>query len=149
MPKIIDAILLKPYNNAHYYLVLDEMPVFTFERTGNRLIAECDGFVECYGYETPGPNWQAFGGRKFELPMKDGTMEQAHGQWWWCQPAETESIGSLTSVGIATLEQLKQCYCFSGGNISTAKLNEWLASNEPSTDYEKYDERRLARKGER
>lgn len=138
MPKILDAIRLNSYGIDAYYLVLDEMPTFVFERTGKHLFAEHDGFSRCYAYETPGPNWQAFGGWKFDIPLKDGTVEHASGQWWDCSPLGMKARQPRTSVGIATVEMLEKCYVFTGGVIETEKLEEWLASNEPSTDYEKY-----------
>ena len=142
MPIIADAIKLVAYNIPHYYLVLDELPTFLFERHGNYLVAEHDGFYRCYGYETPGRNWQAFGGAKFDIPLADGTVEHAHGQWWDCSPPNSTKEGPRTSVGIATLEQLNRCYVFSSGVIATEKLNAWLAENDPSTDYEKYAAKR-------
>lgn len=138
MPKIIDVIVLKHYGNAHYYLVLDEMPRFLFDKRDYCLSAEDDGFHERYGYEAPGPNWKAFGGAKFEIPLKDGGVEHAIGQWWWCHPKETENTGEIISVGIATVEMLHKCYVFQSGNIEKKKLDAWLAENEPSDNYRKY-----------
>lgn len=138
MPSIIDAILLKPYGLNSYYLILDKMPEFTFERHGKYLIAEEDGFFARYGYESPGPSWSAFGGRKFDIPLKDGTVEHACGQWWWCAPLISANQGPITPVGIATIEKLRQCYVFQSANISTQKLDEWLSAHEASADYYKY-----------
>lgn len=140
MPKIVDAIVMHHYGIPHYYLVLDEMPKFVFERKGNRLDAEDDGFFESYGYEAPSERWQAFGGRKFDLPLKDGTVEHASGQWWWCAPLVSANPGKIVSVGLSTLENLGKCYVFTSGSIAKSKLDAWLSDNEPSTNYEKYRE---------
>ena len=138
MPQILDAIVLTSYGVKHYYLVLDAMPKFVFERQGKYLVAEDDGFSECYGYEKPDKNWQAFGGLKFDLPLKDGTVEHCYGQWWWSAPLVSNSPGPIMSVGIATIESLRKCYVFSSGNVLKQKLEAWLAVNEPSTEYYKY-----------
>ena len=139
MPKIIDAIVLTNYGNDHYYLVLDEMPTFVFERHGDSLVAEHDGFYERYGYERPDEHWKAFGGRKFDIPLKDGTVEHASGQWWWCAPLVSANPGPIMSVGISTVELLRKCYVFSSGCIAKEKLDAWLMENEPSRDYAKYN----------
>lgn len=133
MSKIIDVIRKTHYGNDHYYIVLDEMPSFVFERNGFRLLAEHDGFAECYGYDPPSPGFQAFGGREFEIPLKDGGVERANGQWWFCSP----SI-EYKQVAISTLEKLNRCYVFEACHIAAEKLSEWLEHNEPSTDYYKY-----------
>lgn len=138
MPSIVDVILLKPYGCEIYYLVLDEMPRFAFERRADRLVAECDGFYECYRHERPTAYSKAFGGREFDILLKDGTVERAKGQWWWSGYPENEATGKIMSVGIATLETLAKCYVWSSGNIQKSKLDEWLSGHESSTDYEKY-----------
>lgn len=138
MPEIIDAIKQTSYGIDHWCLLLDEMPTFLFERQGKYLFAECDGFSRCYEYETPGPNWQAFGGAKFDIPMKDGSVEHAHGQWWDRSPLGMKERQPRTSVGIATREMLNKCYVFVAGVIETEKLEEWLGNNSPATDYYKY-----------
>jgi hypothetical protein len=140
MPKILDVIRTDPYGLGlfHHHLLVDEMPVLVFEKNRGLLVATHDGFSQCYEYQTPGPTFKAFGGREFDIPLKDGTVEHAWGQWWDRSPFITKDQGPYTPVGIATLADLQRCYVFAHGVIETAKLNEWLANNEPSTNYYKY-----------
>ena len=138
MPKIIDVIIHGKYKQIS--VVLDSMPVFLYDRTGNRLEAEDDGFYKSYGFETPLERWKAFGGSKFDIPIKDGTVEKAVGQWWDVEPKDPKE--EIINVGIGTLERLKTCYVFMSGRISKKKLTDWLEKNNPSEDYHKYDPRR-------
>ena len=145
MPNIVDVIIHGPYYQIS--VVIDVNPKMVYERKRNLLVAEDDGFWDCLAFETPSKNWQAFGGRKFDILMKDGSVEHAHGQWWayWATgiaPYPTESLG------IATLEDLRKCYVFCSGIISTAKLDDWLSKNTPSTDYYKYDRQHEDKKGD-
>lgn len=139
MPEIIDVILMKSQfsDTDHAYLVLDKMPEFRFERVGPFLIAEDDGFFACYGYERPSAGFVAFGGRKFDIPLVDGTVVKADGQWWWESPNERSGVPTMPCA-ISTAEELNRCYVFSGGHVSVDKFNAWLAKNAPSRDYNKY-----------
>ncbi len=138
MPEIKDVIIHGSYKQVS--VVLDEMPKFLYERRGNCLFASDDGFYDCYYYDRPSKNWQAFAGRKFDIPMKDGSIERAYGQWWDGKHQEN-TTEPITHIGIATIEKLDSCYVFSSGNISIAKLEAWLEKNESSTEYYKYDKR--------
>ena len=145
MPNIIDIIIHTPkakYYGNQIFLVLDEMPSFKYERIGQWLHAEDSGFFSQYKYDRPGPNWKAFAGRKFDIPMKDGTTEHAYGQWW--DAINTELIGVETcSPGIKTLEKLEECYVFVGGiAVKKSIVEDWLEENKHSTDYSKYDPRK-------
>ena len=103
MPKIIDVIIHGKYKQIS--VVLDSMPVFLYERKGNRLEAEDDGFYNSYGFETPSKRWKAFAGRKFDIPLKDGTVEKAFGQWWDVDPKDLRE--ETVNVGIGTIEMLR------------------------------------------
>lgn len=139
MSEIIDVILMKgPYSdNHHAYIVLDRKPDFRYERIGNDLFAQDDGFFNCYGYERPDERWKAFGGAKFDIPMKDGSVIQAYGQWWDVSPRKHAGV-DIVSCGVATLESLSQCYVFQAGHVSRNKLDAWMSTNEPARDYNKY-----------
>lgn len=139
MPKIIDVIIHGKFKQIS--IILDEMPKFLYEKRGSCLVASDDGFYNCYCYERPSPHWKAFAGAKFDIPMKDGAVEKAFGQWWDGKHQEN-APEPIISVGLGTLEKLYRCYVFSGGHISRAKLEAWLSENEPSTDYYKYEKNR-------
>ena len=145
MPEIIDVIIHSTNGFAggdfkQVFLVLDKMPNFIYERKGNCLIASDDGFYDTLYYEKPFGRFKAFAGREFDIPLKDGTVEKATGQWWDGKHQEN-APEPIVSVGYSTIEQLHRCYVFSGGHISKAKLDKWMEMNEPSTDYRKYDMR--------
>jgi len=140
MPNIIDVIFHQNKYFLQKFLILDTMPDLLYERHGSILFATDDGFFDCYGYEAPSRNSRAFGGREFDIRMKDGSTIKANGQWWSIGAAK-HCPEPLVSVGISTLPLLEKCYVFSSGNVFKSKLNAWLAEHEPSTDYAKYDPR--------
>jgi hypothetical protein len=142
VPNIIDVIIHRPwaYHGAiiQEFVIVDVAPRFLFERRGSFLVAEDDGFFECY-QEQPGTK-DAFAGREFDLSMKDGSAVHAKGQIWYGGHARNAPY-PIVDVGIATLEQLRKCYVFGAGHVSREKWNAWLAENAPSEDYWKYDPR--------
>lgn len=140
MPNIIDVIIHGKYEQV--FVVLDRMPKFTYERRGNCLVAEDDGCYNTYYYERPtSERFRAFAGRKFDIPMKDGTVEKASGQWWDGKHHEA-ATEPIVDVGINTIAGLHSCYVFMSGHISKAKFDDWMSHNKPATNYNKYDKRR-------
>jgi hypothetical protein len=73
--------------------------------------------------------------------LLDGSLYECHGQVWSCARAGSQADEPTVQVGVCTLEKLRECYVFFGGNVSAAKLDAWLAANTPSNDYAKYDPR--------
>ncbi len=139
MSKILDVIILIHDNYKQFFLILDKMPVFKYERIGNYcLLARSDGFYSVYEYEEPSENCRAFAGHKFDIHLLDGTIIKAYGQWW-AGDVQKRAPEPIKQVGINTIEGLRKCYVFMSGHISQKKLEEWLAHNEPSNDYRKYD----------
>lgn len=140
MPNIIDIIIHQPQApySAQTFVVLDAMPQLVYERTGNALTSHDDGLYDFLGIE-PGSRG-AFAGREFDLALTDGTTYQCRGQVW--SVGAPKGLEPVRQVGIGTIETLNRCYVFSGAYISVAKVNAWLATNAPSTDYDKYNEQR-------
>jgi hypothetical protein len=99
-------------------LVLNEHPIIKYEKHGNYLfgIDQYGVFVNVYFYDKPSPNWQAFAGRKFNIPMADGTFIEAEGQWWDGGTDELgKALGSeIIPVTINTRQDLENCYVFCG-----------------------------------
>lgn len=97
-------------------LVLSESPKILYERYGNYLFGldEYRVFCDCYKYDRPSKDWEAFAGRKFDISMRDGTVEHAYGQWWDGGTKEfEEKLGSeIIHVTLRTKEDLKRCYVF-------------------------------------
>lgn len=144
--QIIDVIKHKSLYMEQIFVVIDRMPEFVysageFEKVsrwggrGRHLIANDSGFYD-FLKEVPGSS-DAFAGRKFTISLDDGSQLECHGQVW--DAAHPNPPEPTIQVGIGTIEGLQKCYCFSGGQISKARLEEWLASNEPSRNYRKYD----------
>jgi hypothetical protein len=137
--QIIDVIA-KPYMTGSkticYYVVVDRAPRHIYRRDGNKLTAHDSGFYDFMQIE-PGSS-KAFAGRKFSIQLTDGSQFECNGQVWSCAPHD--GIDAV-QIGVATIAQLENCYCFFGGYVAREKLQAWLAANKPSGDYYKYDPR--------
>lgn len=131
--KIIDVIKHKNKYSTQTFIVLDKMPDFKYERVGNNLIGEDSGFYNFYGYRN---SRDAFGGREFDIPMLDGGIEKAFGQWWDCMPEDYREL--VGAFGIGTPEKLGEYNVFSSACVDMDIITEWLKENEPSNNYEKY-----------
>lgn len=141
MSKIQEVLFIEQYGSKHYYLIVDEYPDFKYERRGNLVFSNVDGFTSSYVINRGTKN--AFGGREFDIPMEDGTKLHADGSIWSSGQSEAAGV-QVTSVGVATREMLKKCYVFVGEYIDSRLLEEWLKQNPNKThgDYSKYDPRR-------
>ena len=99
-------------------LVLDKFPEVRYERHGRHLfgIDEYGIFVNVYRYEAPLGRFHAFAGRKFDIPMIDGTVTKANGQWWDAGTGALAAfLGSeVIRVTIETKKNLQKCYMFCG-----------------------------------
>lgn len=134
MPKILDVIIHGQFKQVS--VLVDRVPDFKYKRVGDWLLASNDGWYDSLQI-VPRSKW-AFGGRKFDIPMEDGTQFHCHGQVWAAFLKE-HAQEPTCSVGVATREQLDKCYVFMGGRVSATKLTDWLAENEPKCDYYFYD----------
>lgn len=134
---ILDVIDHRNKYSTQRMAVVDRMPECIFEREGNLLIGHDSGFFKFYGYETPSENWKAFGGSKFTITMSDGSTIEASGQWWSVSPKGWMEL--TYGLGVNTITNLEKCYVFTGGHyVDRDIVDEWLASNEPSNNYNKY-----------
>lgn len=99
-------------------LVLNEQPVIKYEKYGNYLFGldQYGIFAGSYCYDSPSSSWVAFAGRKFQIPMVDGSFIEAHGQWWdGGESAFSETLGSkIINVTACTKQELENCYVFCG-----------------------------------
>lgn len=135
---IQDIILHKSAYSTQIMIVLDRMPELKYERDGNRFTAEDSGFYDFL--QKQGESGDAFGGRKFDIQLKDGSTFNCHGQVWSVGPPK--GLPPLVQVGISTRENLSKCYVFSGGMVRKDLVADWLSKNVPSFSYYKYDSRR-------
>ncbi|WEG18625.1 hypothetical protein PQ478_09085 [Alkalihalophilus pseudofirmus] len=83
----------------------------------------------------------AFAGRTIKLKMKDGSIERIKDYWFDC--GSYESHGEFISIGAGRIEELQNCYVYSGYNINKATfermLNDYL-SRERIYDYREIEE---------
>lgn len=115
MPYKVEAVV--KFNDREA-LVLDKFPRVKYERHGGYLfgIDEYGVFVNVYYYEEPSGRFQAFAGHEFDIPMVDGTVTKAKGQWWdgGADALATFLGGKIIRVIIRAIKDLQECYVFSG-----------------------------------
>lgn len=143
MIKIIDSIKTTSIYGTNLYVVVDKMPDFLFERKtepdGRFLVGENSGFFIFYKYGEPSRHFQAFGGRKFDIPLLDGGVVKASGEWWDSTPDSYH--GMLYSIGIGTPSELGSCNVYTAIHADAMMIDEFIAKNELSNNYNKYDKR--------
>lgn len=138
--RIIDVIAL-PYSSWNttlgYSLILSRMPVWRYQREGDRLTAEDDGFYDfLQGTEGKG---DAFAGREFDITLIDGSIMHCAGRVWSVGPPD--GLVRTVGVGHATIESLRQCHVYYSASIAIDKLQKWFLENVPSNNRFKYDNR--------
>ncbi len=137
--EIIDIIDHQNKYSVQRFIVVNREPNYLYERKGNWLLAEDSGLFSFYYYERPSKGFYAFAGREFNIPMINGSIKKAYGQWWDRVPSDYQ--GLIDHVGCGTPETLARCYVFSGCSIDSVIITIWLSKNEPSNNYYKYDKR--------
>ena len=137
--RIIDIIDHKNKYGSQQFVVLNRSPVFIYGRKGEWLIAEDSGFFNFYKYDRPSGIFYAFAGRKFDIPLHNGLVEKAYGQWWDGIPDDYQEL--VQSIGYGTPEKLSECNVFSGVSADLCIIEKWLSENVPSNNYYKYDKR--------
>jgi hypothetical protein len=149
MTKHTYNIIAKVKFNDHFAIVLDTPPILEYTKISGLygaggLLYGTDGiFYECYRYETPFKNWEAFAGRKFDIPLHDGTIEHCYGQWWHGGHDKIEKLLGITlcSVTYSTIEKLKNCYVFSGDAADSVKFEELLDTHDgPLYGYREFEQ---------
>ncbi len=137
--KIIDIIDHKSEHFTQRMLVVNRMPSLIYERKGQLLFGHDSGCFRFYGYEAPYRSSKAFAGAEFSIPMIDGSVIEASGQWW--DPGTPEEFhGLLYDYGMNTIEGLTKCNVFLGCiHIDCEIVDAWLASSWPGNNYHKYD----------
>ena len=136
--EIVDVILHRSKYMIQRFVVISRRPEIVYERKGEFLVGEDSGIFNFYKHGACGATWKAFAGREFDIPLKDGTAEHAHGQWWDAVPPDYQ--GLVVRQAFSTVEQLAECYVFCGYYMDATMLDEWLATNAPSNNYYKYDQ---------
>jgi hypothetical protein len=144
-------ILAKVKFNSSIAIVIDSAPRLEYIKTDG-IIYGTDGlFYNCYYYDSPGPNWKAFAGRKFDIHLKNGQVEHCYGQWWHGGHKKVGKMvgANLCHITYQTLDRLKSCYVFTGDSVDESKWSDFLSSFDVPLyeywDYEKiikYDDMR-------
>ena len=128
--KILSAVT---FNKGEAY-VLNRAPTFKYAREGNNLIGRDGPFVDLYYHEKPTKRFEAFAGREFDIPMLDGTVVRASGQWWRGHVKDAPSITYNTNEG------LLNCYVYYGAQVDADALSslrdEYTGFVYPYHDYE-------------
>lgn len=134
---ISDIIIHRNKMFTQTFLLLNRKPVFAFFERDKWLIAEDNGFFKFYYYEKPVGRFKAFGGSEFDIPMKNGKVIKANGQWWDAVPKDY--ISKVDSYGYGTIDTLSKCYVFGSVYVQKGMVEKWLEENEPSNNYNKYN----------
>ena len=120
-------------------MVVDQYPDLKYQlsmKGGRKVLLAEDGiFYGLYYFDKPSRNWQAFAGREFDIPMIDGTVTKAHGQWWHGITGD-----NVMSVGIGTPEKLGRCNVFCACDVKIDVAEQVFKNfKNPSNNYYKYD----------
>lgn len=128
--------------NSSTALVLNRMPDFKYQKEGKLLWAKDGPFYSCYYYENPSSTFQAFAGRRFNLPLIGGGVEECTGQWWDGGDGNLSDILGLDIVRatIRTVDDLIDCYVFMGAYCDKSELDRMISEHKgciyPYWDYE-------------
>lgn len=140
MPEKIRIVAVVKFNDREAF-VLNRMPELEYSRYGDTIVGTDGTFHECYG-KWIDPVDKAFGGREFELRMKDGEVVHCKGQWWSSITAKARKVigENIIPLTLSTVEELRECYVFSGGIEGTReKIAVLRAEYEgPIYDYDEY-----------
>ena len=132
--KIVDVIDHKSGYGIQRFVVLNRMPKKLYEQKGRWLVGN-DGPIWDVLEISPGST-KAFGGRKFDLQMKDGSVFNCVGQVW--ASSNKELTPPVYALAASTAAELYRCNVFCSALIEKTLVDEWLAVNRPSNNYEKY-----------
>lgn len=114
-PFVVEAVV--KFNKGEA-LVLNRDPKFLYEGDGQALIARDGPFVAVYRYERPCGRFKAFAGREFDIPLKNGKLVHATGQWW------DASLKGLVKATYNTKARLLNCYVYYGCSADPDELRE-------------------------
>lgn len=117
----MEIIAVVKFNKKEAF-VFDEIPDLVYTKYGNdTIIGKSGPFYMCYCYAQPSAMVHAFGGRKFDITLSDGTIEHCSGQWWdgitEVAKKELNVDGierKLISVTAEDIKALTNCYVYCG-----------------------------------
>lgn len=133
--EILDVLRETRYGVHKYTLLLSRMPKFKYRQPAKNILVASDSyFYSCYykaGYDH---SQQAFGGRVFNIPLKDGSHILAEGNWW-AGAIPNPHGAELIEVAITCPKTYKRMPVFVSATLLADKLWQWLGTNEPKTDF--------------
>ena len=116
-PEQIKVVAKVTCNDGFAY-VLNRMPHFLYTKLDQKtIIGEDEGMYEFYMYDRYTDRYKAFGGRQFQLPLTDGSVEKCYGQWW--DGMNDTALKLFSGVSLcyfvySTIEDLKKYYVYIG-----------------------------------
>lgn len=121
----IKIIAIVRYDDSYAY-VLNRPVNFQYTKIDREtIIGEDEGLYTFYRYDIPSGRFYAFGGREFELPLTDGSVEKCYGQWWDGMSGAARELfegKELCHFSCACIDKLKQCYVYYGCSAE----KEWM-----------------------
>lgn len=122
-------------------LVFDKIDPLEYEKIGDSIIGSNGLFCACYYYEAPSYAFKAFGGREFDITLKDGTVIHCNGQWWdGITSVHRQIVPDIVYVTASSIDELKKCYVFFGYSSSKKKINEMISAYTGRIwDYREYE----------
>lgn len=111
-------IIAKVRFNDDYAYVLNRNVNFLYTKMDDKTIIGYDEEIyKFYKKDTFCERWKAFGGRKFELKLTDGSVEKCYGQWWDGITKTAQELFKDKRIKLFTFssnEELKKCYVYFG-----------------------------------
>lgn len=130
--------------NNHEALVLEKYPELVYKKSVDYIIGSDGVFLNCYGYDRPGKNWKAFGGRKFDITLDDGTVEHCNGQWWDAVTPSAQKFidDEIILVTANDIESLTNCFVFTGLRAIKSEYEKLRATYSGEVfEYDEYREK--------
>lgn len=129
--------------NGREALVVRDDIYFEYEKYGDIIIGidETDTFLVVYVYDWPSKGFKAFGGREFDIELKDGEIIHCNGQWWYGGANKAiEVLGrDIISVAVGSVNELTETYVFNSMYMFKDKLEELIYSYEGRLyEYDEY-----------
>jgi len=103
----------------HYYVMFDEVPELTYEKTGGSYVGsavDSNGNIIASQYLKYQSYGDAFAGRELILNMKDGSIEKIKDHWF--DHGSYKEHGEFIGIGTGTLKKLQRCFVFFSYNIN-------------------------------
>lgn len=124
---------------------MDEPIKYTYEKINEMLIGsdETGIFYDCLFYEKPFGRFKAFGGREFDLPLKDGGTIHCSGQYWDGKSSRASDIKGINIIPCTCgyIEDLKKCYVYCGHYANMEKFQDLIEQYDGKIyEYHEYEE---------